>query len=43
MKLMNVEISYLKTQHDGTVAQCTTQYSGNAFVLSGIWQVIPVA
>lgn len=25
------------------VAQCTTQYTGNAFVLGGIWQVVPEA
>ena len=29
--------------YDGSVAQCTTQYSGNAFVLGGIWQIIPEA
>ena len=29
--------------YDGSVAQCTTQYSGNAFVLGGIWQAIPEA
>ena len=29
--------------YDGSVAQCTTQYSGNAFVLGGIWQIVPEA
>ena len=29
--------------YDGSVARCTTQYSGNAFVLGGIWQVVPEA
>ncbi len=27
--------------YDGNVAQCTTQYSGNAVVLGGVWQAIP--